>query len=116
MNARYQPGGDIYAKLEAKYGTAGADRVAAADASGELGAVNEALTELKYGAPLNDSTTSIFFDQVTTDPLGAPLESANNQLANVVKDIVKNPYVLAALALYLFLQLGGFNWLRRQLT
>ena len=114
MNPRYQIGGDIYAKLAAQYGTSGADRVALADASGVQGATATALGEVKWGATGSDSIVANFFNQITTDPLAAPLESANNQIGNAVLGVLKNPWVLLAVAAVVFFQLGGWNWLRKQ--
>lgn len=117
MNSRYQPpNGDIYLKLKSAYGKAGADSVAIADASGEPYAINDAITALKYGDKKNDSAVSIFVDQVTTDPLAAPLESANDQIGKAVANVFKNPWVLIALAVFVAYQLGGFTWLRKQLA
>ena len=102
MNPRYQPGGDIYAKVQAQYGTAGAERVALADRSSTGETVAEALGYLKSGSEkLDDSTASIFWGQITTDPLAAPLESANNQLNNVVKNVFKNVWVLIVVIILL---------------
>ena len=116
MNSRYQSGGDIYSRLEQQYGTAGADKVAAADASGEPYAINQALTDLKYGAALNDSTISNFVDQVTTDPLAAPLDAANKQIGNAVTGIFKSPWVLAVLLGVVFYAVGGFDWVKRKVA
>lgn len=116
MNARYQPGGDIYQRLVDEYGRAGADKIAAADASGGTYAVNEALASVRSGPRLNESTFSIFTQQITTDPLAAPLAAADSQIGKAVLNVFKNPWVLAALALYVFLQLGGWNYIRRQIA
>lgn len=116
MNSRYQPGGDIYAKLESQYGTAGANRVAIADASGAPYAVNDALTAIKYGDRLPDSTAAIFYDQVTTDPLAAPLASANNVLGNSVLSFLKNPWVLILVLVLVWGWLGfpGLGGLKKK--
>jgi hypothetical protein len=93
---RYAPGGDIYAANEARYGTAGADlinrgfirdgRSGAAIAAGNLH------TPTGGGST---STAAIFLDQITTDPLAAPLESANKVIGNSVSSFLKNPWVVA---------------------
>lgn len=113
MNERYQKGGDIYEKLRQSYGTAGADYIASVDRAG--GSITDAIVKVKYGGYLPDSTTAIFVDKITTDPLAAPLESANRQIGNVVLGVFKNPWVLAALAVYVFLQLGGWDYLKGKL-
>jgi len=38
--------------------------------------------------PLNTSTASIFWEQLTTDPLAAPLESANNAFNEIINSSV----------------------------
>lgn len=113
MNSRYQPGGDIYARLASQYGQAGADRVARADASGVPYAVNDALVAIRHGDPLSTSTTGIFLDNITSDPLGAPLESANNQIAKAVGNLFKNPWVLLVVAVVIITQLDGWAWIRK---
>jgi hypothetical protein len=117
MNSRYQPGGDIYSKFVSQYGRAGADRIAAADASGVPYAVNDALAEVRNGPRLNDSTASNFWDQITTDPLKAPLDSANDQIGKAVANFFKNPWVLFALALLIWGWLGapGLGRLKQKL-
>lgn len=99
---RYQPGGDIYAQLEAKWGRVGALAVAQAAASGDRTAITEALAQLKSGDPLDESTARIFWGQVTTDPFNAPLASLNSGLGtaftSAIVGVLKNPWVLLALA------------------
>lgn len=113
---RYQPGGDIYAKLLLQYGRDAANKMAAAAASPDPYDENEVMAEIRNGPRLNDSTASLFFERVTTDPLAAPLESANNHIGNAVLGVLKNPWVLFAIVVFAFYQLGGFNWLRKQLA
>lgn len=112
---RYAPGGDIYKSLADKYGNDGAQQVYAAAQTGDFnGEVNAALTAVKYGKPLNDSTADIFLDQVTSDPLAAPLESANRQLGNVFLGLLKNPFVLLAVALLVAYKLGYLDKLAKR--
>ena len=54
--------------------------------------------------------------QTTTDPLAAPLDSLNNQLGLAAWNVFKNPFVVAAIVLVLFLALGGGDLLRRQIA
>ena len=102
LSSRYAPGGDIYATIAAQHGAAGADRVWRAYQSGEAGAVAAVLSELDYGAPLSESTAALFAGQIVTDPLGAPLDSANRALGivflNTLKSFIRNPWVLLVLA------------------
>ena len=113
--ARYQPGGDIYATLLGQYGTDAANTIAAAAATGDNAAVNQALATVRSGPARNDSTLSLFWDQVTTDPLAAPLDSLNNQLGKAVWNVVKNPWVLLTAGLIVFHLFGGFTWLKKKL-
>jgi hypothetical protein len=99
---RYQPGGDIYARLEAQYGRVGALSVAQSALSGDRTSITEALAQLKSGDPRDESTARQFWSQVTTDPFDAPLASLNSGLGTVfssaIVGVFKNPWVLLALA------------------
>ena len=114
--ARYQSGGDIYASLAATYGASAADTIAAAATTGDETQINAAIVQAKYGNPLNTSTASILANQLETDPLGAPLASANNVLSNTLLSFLKSPTVLFIIALALFLYLGGLDYLRAKLA
>lgn len=96
---RYQPGGDIYVSLASRYGQGGADRVARAALTGDATFVNAELAVVKSGPRLNDSTFSLFTSQIVTDPLAAPLESANTAIGNSVASLFRNPWVLAVTVL-----------------
>jgi len=102
---RYQPGGDIYAKLVSQYGATQANAIAQAALTGDRTQITTAIASADYGAPLNTSTFDAFVTQLETDPLGAPMESLNNQLTSVIKDLFKNPMVLLTLGLVLFFTL-----------
>jgi hypothetical protein len=105
---RYAPGGDIYADLQTQYGTAAANQVYAAAQTGDNnGEVAAALAQIRYGAPADTSTADAFVDQITTDPLGAPLSGLNTLLSNSIFDFFKNPAVLVTLGLIVFFVLGG---------
>lgn len=101
--ARYSPGGDIYMSFAQTYGEGSAQRVYRAAQSGDRGAVAAAISEAKFGSPLNDSTASILAEQVLTDPLGAPLDAANKGITtiagNTFKALFRNPAVLIVLFL-----------------
>lgn len=119
--SRYQPGGDIYAKLQAQYGTQAANEIAAAAATNDRDKLSEALNIAAGRGPSDApaSTWSIFWSQITNDPFAAPLESANNALGTIgisaILGVLKNPWVLLTVAGILFYLLGGFTWLRRHL-
>jgi hypothetical protein len=116
---RYQPGGDIYATLVSRYGTAGADTIAAAAATGDNTQLNYALANAQTGmtgGALNDSTASILAGQLATDPLAAPLGGLNNALNNSILSFLKNPTVLLALAVVLFFAFGGATWIRNRMA
>ena len=95
---RYAPGGDIYVELVSRYGEAAAERVHQASLSGNNQAIAEALGEIKVGPARDDSTASLFFKQITTDPFAAPLASANRGIGTIlgsaIKGIFSNPWVL----------------------
>jgi hypothetical protein len=112
---RYQAGGDIYASLQTQYGTSAADAVAAAAQTGDETQINAALVNAKYGQPLNTSTASILANQLETDPLAAPLASANNVLGNTLLSFLKNPLVVIAVAGGLFFFFGGGELIRASL-
>lgn len=110
---RYQSGGDIYSQLQSLYGTAAADKAAAAALTGDNTKLNEALTEIKYGGqPLNTSTLSLFANQLGTNPLQAPLSGLNSQIGPSVKDFVSNPWVWGSALVFLFVWMGGLALLR----
>ncbi len=108
---RYAPGGDIFADIEARYGRAAAEQVATAAESGESGAVAEALAQIRFGAERSESTLGEFGRLIATDPFGAPLASLNTGLGNVfgsfIRGVVTNPWVLAAVALAVYLWWKG---------
>lgn len=112
---RYQAGGDIYAQLQSLYGTAGADQIAAAALSGDESQVNAALVQVKYGQPLNTSTTSLFATQLATNPLGAPLSGLNNIISNSFSSLLKNPWIWGTALVLLFLWMGGLSLLKGKL-
>jgi len=112
---RYQPGGDIFAELESRYGTGGALLIAQAALTGDRFAVNEAISRAKFGEKLDVSLWSNFYTQVTTDPFAAPLETANKVIGTIgssaIFGLFKNPWVLLAVAGLVFYAVGGFTWL-----
>lgn len=120
---RYQPGGDIYAAILSQHGQEAADSCAAAALTGDETAINAALTlysgtSTPYQAvPLAEtSTASILGEQLATDPLAAPLESANKVLNNTFLSFLKNPTVLIVLALVVFFVVfDGLNIIKGKL-
>lgn len=112
---RYMPMGDIYATFETQYGTAAADAIATAAGTGDETAVNAAITQVRFGNPLNTSTAAIFAQQLATDPLAAPLASANTVLSNTALSFLKNPMVLLVIVGGLFLWMGGLALLKGSL-
>lgn len=109
---RYQPGGDIYNTLAAQYGTTAAQQVYQAALTNDRVTITETLSQIRNGPPLNDSIAANFLDQVTTDPLAAPLASLNKVVGNSVFSFLKNPWVLLAGGTILFFWLGGANLIR----
>jgi len=106
----YAPGGSVYNTLTERYGRDAADRAATIAATGDGDALNRLLSDLKRDNTQADfdnrGTASVFFDQVTTDPLAAPLESANRQLGLAVWNVVKNPFVLIVVVVLIAWRLG----------
>ncbi|MDE2020067.1 MAG: hypothetical protein KGJ13_07015 [Patescibacteria group bacterium] len=107
--AAYQPGGSYYAQLSAQRGKNVADAAAAAALTGDETAINAAITQAEFGAPLDTSTASILLNQLETNPLAAPLNSLGNLTGNTIGSIesylgrtlisvATNPLVLAVLA------------------
>lgn len=120
---RYYTFGDLWQQVFAQYGYAAAERVAAAAETGSLTAVNATLSDIRRGVtpasyPGADdtSTAGLFWQQITTDPFAAPLDSANNQIGNVFKNIFRNPFVLLALVGVVFYLVGGFDWIKRKVA
>lgn len=112
----YAPGTDRYNRLAEQYGKAGADYVYSQVLTGREDSLPDALGQLKYGADRNESATGLFFQQITTDPFAAPLESANNHLGNIVANVFRNPWVLIAVALLIFHLFGGFDYVKRRIA
>jgi hypothetical protein len=118
---RYQNGGDLYAQIQAQFGTAAANQAAAAANAGDGGVqLRNVLSDLRTGASPGDfsgstSTFSNFWTQITTDPLAAPLASANTAFQNSFFSFLKSPWVLLVIAAAIFAMAGGFKWLFRQL-
>ena len=106
---RYQRGGDLFAAYEARYGFSHAANIAAAARTGDKYSVGQAIEQAKYGKPLDASTLSQLVGQLTTDPLGAPLESANRAIGNTVFSFLKNPWVLLAVGALAAWKLGLFK-------
>lgn len=114
--ARYQPGGDVYAKLVAQYGTPDANRIAFAARSGDGAALANAIEIVRgHGGERSESTLGLFATQIATDPLAAPLDALNKPLGAAVWSLLKNPWVLLAFGLVLFFWLGGSDFLRKRL-
>ncbi len=113
--ARYQPGGDIYAQLEGQYGRNAALLIAQAAQTADRDALNEAIARVRHGEKLDESTAQIFWHQITTDPFDAPLDTLNKGLGTVFKSaglgLLKNPWVLLAIAAVIFFAIGGHRWL-----
>ena len=93
---RYQPGGDIYNQIVAAYGVAAANAVASAATTGDRTQVTDAIASVKYGQPKQDSTAVIFVDQLLTDPLAAPIASADSLIRKTLLAIGANPFFLIA--------------------
>ena len=113
---RYQQGGDIYAQLVNEYGVDAANTIAAAAMTGDSHNVTAAIAEVRSGPVRDDSIWSILGNQLVTDPLAAPLQSAETIASNSFMALLKSPAVLAIGAAVLFVALGGVTWLRNIIT
>jgi len=114
--------GDIYASILQQHGQTAADSCAAAALTGDETQINAALTLYSgtstptVAVPLaNTSTASILGHQLATDPLAAPLASANTLLGNTFLSFLKNPMVLLTIGLVaFFFVFDGLNILKNQ--
>lgn len=108
---RYQPGGDLFGKIEAQYGYAAAQKVAAAARTGNSRNVTDVIVMLRHGSALPESTTLILAKTLVTDPLGAPLDAANQAITTLGKNTLfaffRNPTVVGVLILLGF---AAFVW------
>lgn len=97
-------------------GTPNWNAVAAAQGTDAANAQWQAAIDAERNqTPLDTSTWSIFGNQIITDPLAAPLGGANNLIGNSVLSFLKNPWVVAAVAVAIFGALGGFGWIGRKI-
>lgn len=113
----WKPGGSTYQNAVSRFGQAVAD--AASNAAQQPGAlesdVSSAIANATYGQPLTTSTTGIFLNQMTTDPLAAPLQTLNTAAGNSFMALFKSPWVLGTLAIVLFVWMGGLKLLKGSL-
>ncbi len=113
---RYLYGGDLYGDMESQYGVDNADYIAALAASGDPIAVATAVNKLKNGEQLQTGFWSILGGQVSTDVTAAPANYFNDQFKKIFKNLFTNPWLLIALVAVVFFALGGFSFLKRQLS
>lgn len=110
---RYSPGGDIYQGLAATYGVNAANSVYQAAMSGDRQNIIDAMEKVRYGsAPASTSTAAIFWNQISTDPLAAPLAGINKLAVNTLFDFLKSPGILFIGAVALFFYMGGTSLLK----
>lgn len=102
----YYPGNAAYNAAVERFGNKTANAIYMASLIDDGGvtlrnALNDAAQAERgrdLARPGSDSTLENFVEQVTTDPLAAPLDSLNNQIGNAVWNVVKNPFVLLLVA------------------
>lgn len=97
--SRYQDGGDIYAEIKTIYGKQAANTLAQiVRETRDTVNVSTYLGELRNGPALEESGAKIFAENMTTDPFGAPLASANRALSasmgSAIKGVFSNVWVL----------------------
>lgn len=82
--ARYNPpNGDLFQSYETLYGNNGALLISQAAQSGDQTLITDAIVRVKYGERLDTSTFNLLWNQLTTDPLAAPLETFGNAVGQV---------------------------------
>jgi hypothetical protein len=127
---RYQPGGDLYAAEQAKYGTSVAGQIANAALANDELTITSIAEGLKYGANKDTSALDALGSQLYNNPLGAPLEQAGKVAGNTftsLGDAAKNAassivgnwgmwLVVGVIALAGFLYLGGAAVARRRIS
>lgn len=104
----YAPGTTAYATVAASQGDS------AAQAQWQA-----AIKAEQNQTPLDTSTWDAFATQIVTDPLAAPAQTLNNQLSNVFKNIVTQPFVLLlviGLVITAFFYFGGAALIKRKRT
>jgi hypothetical protein len=97
--SRYVPGGDVYDAINLAYGIPAADRVQAAAETGDYRNISETLGEIRNGPPLDQSTADAFWNQITTDPLAAPLDYFGAPVSKGIQDATSTIVKVALLAL-----------------
>ena len=134
MYESYAVGGDNYNSLQEQFGTDSANYVAAVASQGDQAALNKALsaarsaqrqgtgTAASWDWKLNQADPSVlgnFWQQITTDPLAAPLDSLNDQLKKATKNVFVNPMVLLLVVgglIALVFYFGGLSNIKRRFT
>jgi len=89
--------------------------VASAATSGDETQVNAALTQAKFGNPLDTSTADAFMHQITTDPFAAPASAFNDQIKKLLANIFGNPFLLIGIVVVGFFFFGGASLLRSKI-
>jgi|SRR6185436_527351 len=132
----YAPGRSYYSSLADQFGIESANAVWRAAQTGDqsrlLAALSDARTAARTSTPVDrvsgayysgsadgynnggTSTVDVLIGQLTTDPFRAPIDTANTQLKRISVDLLKNPLVLLAVGLVVFVALGGWGWLKRK--
>lgn len=98
----YYPGNAAWNGAEQRFGNAWAKRIYMASLIDDGGVtlrntLNDAVQAERgrdFARPGSDSTLDNFIEQVTTDPLAAPLDSLNDQLGKAAWNVLRNPFVL----------------------
>lgn len=116
----YQPGGTAFNQLWGQYGQDVAYAAANAAYEGDRIALSNIIAnarDFKSANPGGTSTLGNLWTQVTTNPLAAPLDGANNVIKNSFLSLLTNPWVLVTLAaLVFFVVFDGLSILRKKLA
>lgn len=83
--ARYAPpNGDLFLSYARLYGNNGALIISNAAQAGDPTLITDAIVQVKYGARLDDSTFNALWHQLSTDPLGAPLDALSSGVKSII--------------------------------
>lgn len=103
MTADYSWGSANWFTLAGEYGYTAAEQIAAIADTGNVTALNAALSSLRRTGKIstaengNTSTFGNFVDQISTDPLSAPADALNRQIKNAFTSVFSKPWIVAAL-------------------
>ena len=111
----YYPGGTNFNTIQTQYGLPAANQVYAAALTGDNVLLNKTISDVsalarqgdtniesselqtRAGSFDNRGLTKVLYDQVTENPLDAPLDAANKVIKNTVISAIGNPFITLTL-------------------